>query len=275
MQPTSRHWADLSTREFAALREAGTLARTVAVLPVAATEQHGPHLPLSVDTLICEGIVEAALPLLAADLPVLVLPTQTIGLSPEHAAFPGTLTLSPATLLAVWREIGGCVAAAGVQRLVLFNSHGGNVAPMDIAARMLRADCGLMVWQCSWFNLPLGDAGAAFSADEHRFGIHAGQIETALVRALAPQRVAMQHADDFASASQARAQQGLLLADGRSAKLGWQMQDYHPAGAVGHAAAATAEQGDALLAAAAAGLARLLAEVAALPGSTLQQGPQA
>lgn len=268
--PTSRYWSDLSTREFAALAAAGTLARTVAVLPVAATEQHGPHLPLSVDTVICNAVVAAALPLLPAATPVLVLPTQAIGLSPEHTAFPGTLTLAPETVLATWREIGACVARAGVGRLVLFNSHGGNVAPMDIAARMLRSDCGLQVWSCSWFNLPLGDAAAAFSADEHRFGIHAGDIETSMLLALAPDRVDMAEARDFRSASQERAQRFAVLGDGRSAKLGWQMQDYHPAGAVGNAALATAEKGAALVAAAAQGLAALLTEVASLPAETLR-----
>ena len=264
MQPTSRYWADLSTREFTALRAAGTLAATVAVLPVAAVEQHGPHLPLVVDTLICDAIVAGALPLVPADVPVLVLPTQAVGLSPEHAAFDGTLTLSPATLLALWRELGACVARAGVRRLVLFNAHGGNVAPMDIAARMLRHDCGLLVHAVSWFNLPLGDAwDAAFSADEHRFGIHAGDVETSLMLALAPERVAMAEARDFRSAAAERAPHFSILGNGRSAKLGWQMQDYHPAGAVGNAAAATADKGRALLVAAQQALAALLVEVAA------------
>jgi creatinine amidohydrolase len=84
-----RYWSQLTTRDFAAL----DVAATVAVLPLGATEQHGPHLPLGVDTVLADGIVAASLPLLPAALPVLFLPTQQIGLSPEHARFAGTLTL--------------------------------------------------------------------------------------------------------------------------------------------------------------------------------------
>src|SRR6478609_1288870 len=120
--PASRLWAELTTRDFAALDP----ARTVAVLPLGATEQHGPHLPLGVDTCLVEGIVDAALPQLPQDLPVLFLPTQAIGLSPEHARFAGTLTLSAETLIRLWKDIGAGVARAGVRKLVLFNAHGGH-----------------------------------------------------------------------------------------------------------------------------------------------------
>src|SRR6185295_11887427 len=153
--PASRFWSQLSTRDFGALDP----ATTVAVLPLGATEQHGPHLPLNVDSTLADGIVAAALPLLSADLPVLFLPTQQIGLSPEHARFPGTLTLSSETLIRLWSEIGAGVARAGLRKLVLFNAHGGHVGAMDIVARELRAAHGLIVYSSSWFNLPLGDAG--------------------------------------------------------------------------------------------------------------------
>ena len=137
---------------------------------------------------LVDGIVAAALPLLPAELPVLFLPTQQIGLSPEHARFAGTLTLSAETLIRLWNEIGAGVARAGVRKLVLFNAHGGHIGAMDIVARELRAAHGLIVYSVSWFNLPLGDAGAQFSADEHRFGVHAGEIETSMMLALAPGR---------------------------------------------------------------------------------------
>jgi creatinine amidohydrolase len=270
----SRFWADLCTRDFAQLDP----ARTIAVLPVAATEQHGPHLPLSVDTVLADGIVAASLPHLAPELSVLFLPTQAVGLSPEHARFPGTLTLRAETVLRLWTEIGESVAAAGVRKLLLFNSHGGQVSVMDLVARDLRARLNLLVYSCSWFNLPLHDAqgqdlNALFSAEEHRFGIHGGEIETSMMLALAPQRVRMDQARHFASTAQARAQQFPILGNGRSAKLGWQTQDYHPAGAVGHAAAATAAKGEALVQAAGRALAQLLAELDRLPLSTLVDRP--
>ena len=270
----SRFWADLGTRDFARLDP----ARTIAVLPVAATEQHGPHLPLSVDTVLADGIVAASLPHLPADLSVLFLPTQAVGLSPEHARFPGTLTLKAETVLRLWTDIGESVAAAGVRKLLLFNSHGGQVSVLDLVARDLRARLNLLVYSCSWFTLPLHDAQgqdlhALFSAEEHRFGIHGGDIETSMMLALAPARVQMAQAKNFVSTAQARAQQFPILGNGRSAKLGWQTQDYHSAGAVGNAAAATAAKGEALVQAAGRALAQLLAELDALPLSTLVDQP--
>ncbi len=272
MATPSRFWADLGTRDFAALDP----ATTVAVLPVAATEQHGPHLPLSVDQTLVDGVVAAALPHLGADLPVLFLPTQQVGYSPEHSRFPGTLTLSSATVAATWIELGQCVAAAGLRKLLLLNSHGGQVSVMDIVARELRTRSALIVYSCSWWNLPLGpDANGLFSDQEHRFGVHGGEIETSLMLALRPQSVQMDQARNFRSTSQDRAADYPILGNGSSAKLGWQMQDYNPAGAAGNAQAATAEKGEAVLQAAGRQLALLLDELSRLPLSTLVDRPPA
>jgi len=264
MTALRRFWAELNTRDFAALDP----ATTVAVLPLGATEQHGPHLPLGVDSVLADGIVRAAIPLLAPDLPALFLPTQQIGLSPEHARFAGTLTLSAETLIRVWKEIGAGVARAGVRKLVLFNAHGGHVGAMDIVARELREAHDPIVYSVSWFNLPLGQLAPG------RFDVHAGESETAMMLALAPQLVNTQAAKDFASTSQQRAQAYPILGDGRSAKLGWAMQDYNAEGAAGNAAAATPVQGQALVDASAKQLALLLAEVSRLPLSTLVDGPR-
>lgn len=264
----------MSTRDFVAAQQSGLATATVAVLPVAATEQHGPHLPLSVDSTLLQGVIDAALPLLPAALPVLFLPPQNIGLSPEHSAYPGTLTLSPATLIALWTQLGECVARAGVKKLLLLNGHGGQVSVMDIVARELRSQQHLLVYSASWFSLPLPDAVASqFSAEEHRFGIHAGDIETSMMLHLAPSAVRMEHARDFHSTSQDRAARYAILGNGKSAKFGWQMQDYHPAGAVGNAAAATADKGRTVVEAAAAQLAQLLQELHDLPLSTLVDAP--
>ena len=266
----SRFWADLTTRDFAHLQASGQAAHTVAVLPVAAIEQHGPHLPLSVDATLLQGVIDAALPLLPANLPTLFLPPQVVGLSTEHLAYPGTLSLAPATVIALWTEIGACVARAGVKKLLLLNGHGGQVSVMDIVARELRQRHGLLVYSSSWFSLPLpGDVQVLFSAQEHRFGIHAGEIETSMMLHLAPQTVRMDQARDFRSTSQDRAERYALLGNGKSAKMGWAMQDYHPAGAVGNAAGATAEKGRAVVQAAGAQLALLLQELCALPVESL------
>ena len=265
-----RFWADLTTADFARL----DLDRTIAVLPVAATEQHGPHLPLSVDTDLVNGVVSACLPHLSGDAPVLFLPTQSVGLSPEHARFAGTLTLKAETVIRLWTDIGESVAASGVKKLVLLNAHGGQVSVMDIVARDLRARLGMLVYSVSWFNLPLRDAtgqdvNALFSAEEHRFGVHAGDTETSMMRALRPECVHMDRAQNFHSTSQDRAERFEILGNGKSAKLGWQMQDYNRHGAAGNAAAATVEKGQALLSAAGRALAQLLGEIDQLPSDTL------
>ncbi|HAX21590.1 MAG TPA: creatininase [Hydrogenophaga sp.] len=272
MKAPARHWSDLSTADFAALDR----ARAIAVLPVAATEQHGPHLPLSVDTDLVNGVIAAALPHIAHDLPALFLPTQAVGFSPEHTRFAGTLTLKADTVLRLWTEIGECVAASGVKKLVLLNAHGGQVGLMDLVARDLRARLGMLVYSVNWFNLPLTDAqgqdvNARFSAEEHRFGIHAGEIETAMMLALRPERVRMDQAEYFRSTSQDRAMHFPILGNGRSAKLGWMMQDYNANGAVGNAGAATAANGHAVLDAAGRALAQLLGEIDRLPPDTLTE----
>jgi creatinine amidohydrolase len=269
---TSRFWADLSTRDFAQLDP----ALTVAVLPLGATEQHGPHLPLSVDQSLVDGVVGAALPHLPAQLPVLILPTQQVGYSPEHADFPGTLSLSYNTVASSWIELGECVARAGVKKLLLLNSHGGQVSLMDIVARELRTRARLIVYSCSWWNLPLGDAvNGLFGADEHRFGVHGGDVETSMMLALRPGHVRMAQARDFKSSSQERAANYPILGNGSSAKLGWQIQDYNTQGAAGNAAAATPDKGRALLEAAGCQLALLLQELSALPLATLVDHPAA
>lgn len=279
MRTTSRFWADWTARDFAQAHAHGRMAQTIAILPVAATEQHGPHLPLSVDSALVDGVIAAAVPHIAADVPALFLPTQAVGFSPEHAAFAGTLTLKADTLMRLWTDIAESAAAAGVRKLVLFNSHGGQVGLLDVVARDLRARLGLLVYSVNWFGLPLvgpqgEDVNALFSAHEHRFGIHAGDIETSMMLALAPQHVDMAQAQNFASSSEERSKQYAILGNGKSAKLGWQMQDYNAAGAVGNAAAATADKGRTVVDAAGLALARLLAELHQLPMDTLVDKPK-
>lgn len=266
----SRFWSELSAADFAALDG----ERTIAVLPVAAIEQHGPHLPLSVDADISRGVIEAALPHLAPELPVLFLPPQVVGFSPEHTAFAGTLTLKAETIIRLWTELGDCVADAGVKKIVLFNTHGGQVGLLDPVARDLRARRGLMAFSTSWFQWPLHgpdgeDVNARFPAHEHRFGAHAGEVETALMLAMRPALVRMALAEHFASSSEARAARFPILGNGRSARFAWQTQDLNPSGAVGNAAAATAENGAAVLDAAGRALAQLLGEIDQLGPDTI------
>ncbi len=264
MRLKHRFWADYTARDFAALDP----SQLIVVLPVGAVEQHGPHLPLSVDRDILDGIIAASLPLIPDDCPALFLPTCPIGKSNEHSAWSGTLTLSAATLMAMWSDIGGSVAAAGVGKLILLNSHGGQIAPMDIVARDLRIRHGMLTVAANWFGMGLPEG--LISPSEDRFGIHAGEVETSIMLALHPGLVDMEQARDF-PARQAELTGHLGLSP--AGKLGWQMQDLNAAGACGNAVAATAEKGTALIDHAARQLVALLGEVQRLPPDWLATQP--
>ncbi len=266
MLPT-RYWQDLPWTAFP------TLPRdTVAVLPVAAIEQHGPHLPVSVDRTINEGVLARTLALLPDALPVLVLPTQAVGLSVEHVRFPGTLTTSAETLIALWTEIGESVARAGVRKLVLLNSHGGQPQVADIVCRRLRTSSSMFAVACLWSRL--GKPDGMVNPVEARHGIHGGFVETSLMLRLAPERVDMAKAEDFRSRWIARENEFSVLVPEGAVGFGWETQDLHPAGALGDASAATAEAGAKLLDHAAARLAALLEEVHRLDlDEWMQAGP--
>ena len=270
----SPFWADCATTHFRALQSSGAIREVVAVLPVAATEQHGPHLPLKVDSAIVDGVIHAAIAHLPAQSRALFLPTQAVGFSPEHARFAGTLTLKAETVLRVWTELAESVAATGVRKLLIFNAHGGQANLMDLVARDLRARLDMMVFSVNWYALPLAgpqgeDLSGLFSAQEQRFGVHAGDLETSMMLAIHPQHVNMAAASDFLSSAQIRAGSFDILGNGKTAKFAWQMQDYNPAGAAGNAAAATVDKGNEVLDAAGRSLAALLSEIERLDLSTL------
>jgi creatinine amidohydrolase len=251
-----RFWADLTAEEFKEL----DAARTIAVLPLGAIEQHGPHLPVSVDRDIVDEVIRRSLSLLAESLSVLFLPTMALGKSNEHIAFPGTLTLSAETLIRAWMEIGDSVARAGLRKLVLFSGHGGNVAAMDIVARDLRAKHGMLTVSTSWYQLRAEDG--IFDDRELRHGIHAGLGETSMMLAARGDLVVMDKAKDFRSHGEDwAADHEFIGIGGGKAKLGWLIQDLNAEGACGNAAAATRETGEKLFDGAARGLADFLKEL--------------
>jgi creatinine amidohydrolase len=263
----SRHWLDHTWTDFCSLPD-----DAVAVLPIAAVEQHGPHLPVSVDATINAGVLARALDFLPTDAPVLALPMQSIGLSVEHIRFPGTLTLSAETLIAVLTEIGRSVGRAGVKRLVILNSHGGQPQVVDIVCRRLRGD-GMFAVNCMASRLGL-PPGVTLSREEQEYGIHGGLVETSLMLHLRPDLVRMEHAIDFRSAWLTRESGMTMLAPEGHVGFGWETQDLHPLGALGDASAATAAIGAAILEHQATRLALLLQEVQRLDvASWLQPGP--
>ena len=234
----ARLWLDLTTEDFRS-RDKG---RAIAVLPVAAVEQHGPHLPVGVDAVIAEGYLARVMALVPDGLDVLVLPMQSVGASNEHRDFPGTLTLSPETAIRAWTEIGESVRRAGVAKLVIVSSHGGNSAVIDIVAQELRVGYGMLVVTVGWhrFGYPEG----VFAEEELRHGIHAGAIETSLMLAFKPGAVRMDRAKNFAPRTIGMDRDFTYLRAGRPAGFAWMAQDLHPEGAMGEASRASVEQGE-------------------------------
>lgn len=259
----SRRWSNLTTAEFADL----DMEKVVAILPVAAVEQHGPHLPVAVDALINAGIVEQALVFLPDDTQVLVLPALPIGKSNEHLAFPGTLSISYETLGKVWFDVAESVHRAGCRRIIFFNSHGGQPQLVDIVCRELRVRLDMLAVACTWFQTI--DMKDLFDVCERLHGIHGGAIETSVMLHLHPDLVKMDLAEDFVSASVAIHEDYAVLRSEGSTGFGWQAQDLHPSGVSGNATASTAEFGRTLVDRAARALAALIEETARYPLSNL------
>lgn len=234
---TCRNWMDLRTTDFAGLDP----ETTIAVLPVAAVEQHGPHLPVGTDTLIAEGMLEEVRRQCPADLDLLVLPVQAVGKSNEHLAFPGTLTLTAEDAIRVWTGLGEAVHRAGLRKIVMVNSHGGNTDLISIVARELRVRFRMLAVHCAWtrFGYPEG----LYSEEERTHGIHGGDVETSLMLHFRPDLLDMGKARNFVPSSIAMAREFARLRPTGVSAFGWMAQDIHPEGPAGDASLATAEKG--------------------------------
>ncbi|WP_170323235.1 creatininase family protein [Bradyrhizobium sp. STM 3809] len=264
-----RDWTELN---WTAL-ETPDVAGWIAVLPLAATEQHGPHLPLGTDVHIAEAYLARVRALLPPALPVTILPVQPVGISTEHIDFPGTLTVPTETALQSWRALGDSVARAGIRKLVIVTSHGGNSAAMTLVAQDLRAAHRMLVVTTSWSRF--GAPDGLFSADELRHGIHGGAVETSIMLARHPQLVRREAIANFASSAVAMEQTYRVLSTQRPAPLAWQTQDLNPSGAVGDATQASAEKGERVLDHGARAFCALLEDVDKFDVNTLAAGPRA
>jgi creatinine amidohydrolase len=264
--PFKRDWAEMTWEDFAHADPSW-----VAVLPLAAVEQHGPHLPLGTDAFIVEAYLSRARELLPDALKVAFLPLQTIGTSHEHRAFAGTLSLAPETLMRALTETAESVHRAGVRKLVFANGHGGNVAALDLVALDLRVRLGVLAVPCSFARFGYPDG--LFGAEELAHGIHGGDVETSLMLVARPDLVRRELAKDFVATSVAMVQQFKWLRAGDPVGFGWMSQDLNPSGAIGNAALATTVKGEAALAQGARAFVELLDDVARFDLAKLGKGP--
>lgn len=226
------NWQDFRAPEFRGIDP----MRTIAVLPTAAIEQHGPHLPVGTDAMINAGLLQLLRERVPEDLDLRLLPLQSVGKSNEHLWAAGTLTLSAETALRAWVEIGLSVAHAGVRKILILNSHGGNADLISIVARELRVRAGMLAVRLGWgaHGLPEG----LYSPQETAFGIHGGDVETSLMLAFRPETVDMPLARHFRSTAE-----GAAIAPAGAIAYGWIASDLNPEGVVGEAHLATAEKG--------------------------------
>jgi creatinine amidohydrolase len=227
-------WADYRTTEFKDIDP----EKVIAILPTAAIEQHGPHLPVGVDTMIAEGMLDELRRQCPDDLDIRILPVQAVGKSNEHLHARGTLTLTAETALKAWREIGLSVARAGVRKIVIANSHGGNLDLISILSRELRVEAGMLAVKCQWGNF--GAPEGLFSEREVSFGIHGGDRETSLMLHFRPETVDMSEARDFVSTAETT-----KISPIGPVSYGWVASDLNPDGPVGEAHLATADKGKA------------------------------
>jgi creatinine amidohydrolase len=269
MSLPKRDWTEMTWQDIAGAGAA--TGRWIAVLPLAAVEQHGPHLPLGVDTFIAEAYVARVRKIVPDDLPATFLPVQRVGVSVEHIAYPGTLTLSAATAIGVWTELGESLARAGLRKLILVTSHGGNVAAMELVARDLRARLRMLAVTVGWHRF--GYPNDTFSAEEKRHGIHGGDIETSLMLAAMPQTVRTDEAPNATPATVEMVREFKWLGANRPAGFAWMTQDLHATGALGDATLASAAKGEAALAHGAEAFVELLRDVDRFDLARLREGP--
>ncbi len=268
MLPT-KFWAEMTWPDF----QRADMSKVIAILPVAAIEQHGPHLPVGVDVFINEGYARRAAARIPANLAALFLPLQPIGVSGEHSDFPGTLTLSAESAIRAWTEIGDSVARAGCRKLVVMNAHGGNGAAIEAVTLNLRMRWRMLAVHASWRRL--GYPENLFSPRDMAYGVHGGCSETSLMLAFRPDLVRAAEARDFPSAAETVERDFALLRAKPPLGFAWAASDLNPAGVVGEADKATVAKGEGAIAFGVERFVSLLRDVHAFDLAALVRGPLA
>jgi len=237
-----KDWMSLTTRDFSD----GEGRDSVGVLLVGSIEQHGPHLPLSTDSVIGEGLLKKSFEHVPSGSIVIKLPTLSVGSSPEHSDFPGTISYPPELLIEIVVEIGRQAKSCGMRKLLVVNSHGGNSSSLDIASMKLRSELKLLVVKVDYFRFPkpkqidLPDC-------EWNHGLHGGALETSMMMALEPDLVRMGELQNNTSWLEELASKHRRIGKDRAVSLYWMASDLNHSGTVGDATLASSEMGALLI----------------------------
>ena len=259
-----RQWQSMTSFDAAEMAKRDP----VAVLPLAAIEQHGPHLPLSTDLDIGHGILSEAFRHLPENLPAWVLPPQVVGSSPEHVGFPGTLSIHPDSMIEVIGQLGASLAASGVQRLVLANSHGGNRAAMDVAGLRLRQEESMLVVKASYFRFDRPE-DVDLPESEWVHGLHGGAVETAMMMHLRPELVQVDAIPDARSLGEELDGTLKRVSPEGEAPFAWLAGDLNALGVVGNATLGSAAMGKRLVAHYGRAMAEVIQDARAFPRDKL------
>jgi creatinine amidohydrolase len=212
---------------------------TIIIVPTAAVEQHGHHLPLATDTLLNNLSLGKGLALLAPELHIYALAPVCYGKSNEHLGYPGTISMRAETYMAVIRDIAASLHAGGFKKMVLLNSHGGNSALNEVMAREIRVEFGMRVFT-------MGAGGCyrpeGMSEQERKYGFHANSGETSLLLYATPDLV---HTDKYTVNYIAHVDDppSLISQENGPANYAWVTSDIAPSGVMGDPNGSTAEKG--------------------------------
>ena len=220
------------------IKNIAEMERSTIIWPFGAIEQHGPHLPLATDSIFVDEIVNEVLKLIPDKMPIMKIPTQSVGFSPEHLGFEGTLSLSSNIVTSIILEVGKQLSDMGFKRLILLNAHGGQISLLNTSARELRKIAPkINVFPCFiWSGIKgLSDI---LPKSEIENGLHASLAETSLMMAIKPELVGSERPFEVVSEN---IPEGWSL-EGAS-PTAWMTSDLSKSGVIGDSRGANKELG--------------------------------